>query len=56
MIRFLTCIPFLALFAISLQADEGMFPISELARLNLQNKGMQLTPGELFNSEQVSLV
>ena len=56
MIRFLTCIPFITLFAISLQADEGMFPISELARLNLQNKGMQLTPGELFNSEQVSLV
>lgn len=56
MIRFLTCIPFITLFASSLQADEGMFPISELARLNLQNKGMQLTPGELFNSEQVSLV
>ena len=56
MIRFLTCIPLITLFAISLQADEGMFPISELARLNLQNKGMQLTPGELFNSEQVSLV
>lgn len=56
MIRFLTCIPFITLFAISIQADEGMFPISELARLNLQNKGMQLTPGELFNSEQVSLV
>ena len=56
MIRFLTCIPLITLFAISLQADEGMFPISELARLNLQNKGMPLTPGELFNSEQVSLV
>lgn len=56
MIRFLISISFTALFAISLQADEGMFPISELARLNLQNKGMQLTPGELFNSEQVSLV
>ena len=56
MIRFLICISFATLFAISLEADEGMFPISELARLNLQNKGMQLTPGELFNSEQVSLV
>ncbi len=56
MIRLLTCISFITLFASSLQADEGMFPISELARLNLQNKGMQLTLGELFNSEQVSLV
>ncbi|MFY8201249.1 MAG: S46 family peptidase, partial [Pirellula staleyi] len=56
MIRLLICISLATLFASSLQADEGMFPISELARLNLQNKGMQLTPGELFNSEQVSLV
>lgn len=56
MIRFLISISLTTLFAISLNADEGMFPISELARLNLQNKGMQLTPGELFNSEQVSLV
>ncbi len=37
-------------------ADEGMFPISELKRLNLQEKGLQLSPEELFNSEGVSLL
>ncbi|MFY7878267.1 MAG: S46 family peptidase, partial [Pirellula sp.] len=33
-----------------------MFPISELKRLNLQEKGLQLSPEELFNSEGVSLL
>ena len=33
-----------------------MYPISELSRLNLADKGMQLTPKELFNPGQVSLV
>jgi len=37
-------------------ADEGMFPISELQRLNLQEKGLELSPEELFNSEGVSLL
>ena len=33
-----------------------MHPISELARLNLTDKGMQLTPKELFNPGRVGLV
>ena len=37
-------------------ADEGMFPISELKRLNLQEKGLELSPEELFNSEGLSLL
>ena len=37
-------------------ADEGMFPISELQRLNLQEKGLELSPEDLFNSEGVSLL
>jgi hypothetical protein len=37
-------------------ADEGMFPISELGRLQLNKKGMELTPNDLFNPDQVSLV
>ena len=37
-------------------SDEGMHPISELARLNLPEKGMQLTTKELFSPGQVSLV
>ena len=37
-------------------SDEGMFPISELERLHLSKKGMQLTPNELFNPGQICLV
>ena len=37
-------------------SDEGMFPISELERLHLSEKGMQLTDKELFHPGQVSLV
>ncbi len=33
-----------------------MFPISELERLNLKEKGMELTSAQLFNPGQVSLV
>ena len=45
--------------AFSLQtanADEGMFPISEIARLNLAEKGLKLTPEEVFNSNKTCLV
>jgi hypothetical protein len=38
------------------RADEGMFPISELARLGLAQRGVQLTPDEIFNSQSISLV
>ena len=40
----------------SLMADEGMYPISELGRLKLNDNGMQLSPRELFNPDEVSLV
>lgn len=39
-----------------MHADEGMFPVSELKKLNLQEKGLQLRSDDLFNLEQVSLV
>lgn len=38
------------------QADEGMFPLSELQRLRLQSKGLQLSPNEIFNPEGIALV
>jgi len=38
------------------RADEGMFPISELARLDLAKRGVALTPEEIFNGDSVSLV
>jgi hypothetical protein len=37
-------------------ADDGMFPMSELPRLDLCARGIQLTADELFNPDRVSLV
>ena len=37
-------------------ADEGMYPISDIARLNLQSKGLQMAPNDLFNPNGVSLI
>ena len=37
-------------------ADEGMFPMSELAKLDLKAKGIELTAEELFNPKGLSLV
>lgn len=37
-------------------ADEGMFPVSELGRLDLQSKGLQLTAEEIFNADVTCLV
>lgn len=37
-------------------ADDGMFPMSELPRLDLRARGLQLTADELFNPDRVSLV
>ncbi len=52
LVAFLVC----SLIAGPSWSDEGMFPISELERLHLSTKGMQLTPTELFNPGQVCLV
>ncbi len=38
------------------RADEGMFPMSELAGLDLSNMGIQLTAEQLFNPNGTSLV
>jgi hypothetical protein len=35
----------------SASADEGMFPISEVAKLDLQSKGLQLTAEQIFNTD-----
>lgn len=39
------------------KGDEGMYPVSALEGLNLQSKGLQLTPAEIFsNDEETCLV
>lgn len=37
-------------------ADEGMYPISDIGRLNLESKGLKLTPDQIFNAQNVCLV
>ena len=37
-------------------AEDGMFPMSELPRLNLADKGIELTADQLFNPDHISLV
>jgi hypothetical protein len=45
------------LFASSLGlADEGMFPMSELSRLDLRSAGIELSPESIFNPDGVSIV
>lgn len=41
---------------IAARADDGMYPMSELPRLDLKQKGIELTADQLFNPDQVSLV
>ena len=41
---------------VATRADDGMYPMSELPRLNLAEKGIELTADQLFNPNQVSLV
>ena len=41
---------------VAARTDDGMYPMSELPRLNLAEKGIELTADQLFNPNQVSLV
>lgn len=40
----------------TLHADEGMFPMSELDRISLAERGIRLTAKDLFNPDGISLV
>ncbi len=39
-----------------LHADEGMFPMSELGKIDLKAKGIELSAEQLFNPKELSLV
>ena len=45
-----------ALLALSISADEGMWPISEIHKLDLQSKGLEISPKEIFNPDGLSLI
>lgn len=40
----------------SARADEGMFPISEIARLDLIAKGLEMDPADIFNADKTCLI
>ena len=40
----------------NMMADDGMFPMSELPRVNLRERGIELTAEQLFNPSEISLV
>lgn len=37
-------------------ADEGMWPISEIHKLDLRSKGLEIDPTEIYNPEGISLI
>jgi len=39
-----------------IRADEGMWPISEIDKLDLRSKGLEITPKEIFNPGGLSLI
>jgi len=54
---FITPTLFLSLlFSTFLVADEGMYPISEIQRLDLKSKGLEIDPIDIFNPDGISLI
>ncbi len=39
-----------------MKAEEGMFPVSEIGRLNLQQHGLKMQADQIFNADQTCLV
>ena len=39
-------------FAMSVSADEGMYPISEIMKLNLRSKGLEIDPAGIFATDK----
>lgn len=46
----------LVLLPLLLTADEGMYPLSEIHKLNLKSKGFKVTAKEIYNPNGISLV
>ncbi len=52
-----TCILLLVfLIVLIVQAEEGMYPLSEIHKLNLKEAGLRLQPTDIYNPETVSLI
>ncbi len=55
------CFPLWLLFCLLvssdiLRADEGMFPISELQKLDLRSQGLRIDPEELYGTDRANLL
>lgn len=55
-ICFLVSLFLVGICTFSITADEGMYPLSEISRLNLKAKGLKIPVKELYNPDGVSLV
>ncbi len=53
---FLTSILLSLFLFVTLTADEGMYPLSEISRLDLESKGLEIPVSEIYNPDGVSLV
>lgn len=56
MFRLTTVLTFTLLLAAGLTADEGMYPLSEISRLDLKAKGLKIDVSDIYNPDGVSLV
>ncbi len=54
--RLTTLFVFSLFFVVGLTADEGMYPLSEISRLDLKAKGLKIEVSEIYNPDGVSLV
>ena len=52
LIAFVLC----SALAVVSQADEGMFPVSEIAKLDLNAKGLKMAPEDIFNPDKTCLI
>jgi hypothetical protein len=55
-VRYITIAILTAAAFVPITSDEGMYPISEINRLNLGMKGLRIDPKEVYNPEGSSLV
>src|ERR1700741_2109244 len=55
-LHFIAVFSLIALFNSFAVSDEGMYPLSEIHKLNLRAKGLKVTSKDIFNPGTVSLI
>jgi hypothetical protein len=53
---FLVLLPALVLALATSSSDEGMWPVSEIRKLDLRAKGLEIAPEEIFSPDRIGLV